>query len=82
MVLSAKHLAALFWTESGEKSFPFPHPAHGLTCALRRLDILSRNEGGPWMSFLALFRADPCLRLMKKLEPDLRRKVQLMTVRG
>ena len=82
MVLSAKRFAPSFWTESGEKSLPFPRLAYGLICALSRLDILSRIEGGPWMSFSAFFRADPCLRLLEKLEQDLRQKVQRMTVRG
>ena len=64
------------------RDFPFLHPLHRLTCALRRLGILSQTEGSLWISFSAFFRADPCLQLLKGLEQDLRKKVQRMTVRG
>ncbi len=64
------------------RAFPFLHPVHGLTYALRRLRILSQIEDGLWISFSAFFRTDPCSRLLEELEQDLRQKVQRMTVRG
>ena len=82
MVLSAKRFTPLFWTESGETRFPIPTLCTRLQYAPRRLGILSPIEDGLWFSFSALFRADPCLRLLEGLEQDLRRKVQRMTVRG
>ena len=62
--------------------YPFAHPVYSLTYALRRLGILSKTENGLWFSFSALFRADPCLRTLERLEQDLRQMVQRMTVRG
>ena len=82
MVLSAKRFTPLFWTESGETRFPIPTLCTRLQYAPRRLGILCPIEDGLWFSFSALFRADPCLRLLEGLEQDLRRKVQRMTVRG
>ena len=58
----------------------FPVPVHRPIYALRRLSILTRVEDSAWISFSALFRADPCLRLLDGLEQDLMQKVQRMTV--
>jgi len=41
-----------------------------------------RTEDSLWTSFSALFRADPYLQMLEKLEQDLRQMVQEMAVRG
>lgn len=62
------------------RAFLFPHSVNSLTCVFRTLVKLSQGEDYLWCSFLALFRADPCLLRLEGLERDLRQEVQLMTV--
>jgi len=78
MVRSVKCVTVAFWTENSEKRALIRTPC---SYAPRRLDTLSQTEDSLWLRFLALFRADPCLRLLKELEADLGQVVQIMTVR-
>jgi len=64
------------------KRAPFAHAVHRLTYALRPLDTPSETKDGLWFWFSALFRDDPCLRLLEEHEEDLKQKFQRMTVRG
>ena len=81
MVQSLKHFTIAFLTQNSKKCFPIPTPVQRLTHALRQLGILSQAEDSVKMRLFALFRADPCLRLLEGLEQDLRQKRQQMTVR-
>ena len=81
MVQSVKHFTIAFLTRNCKKCFLIPTPVQRLTRALRRLGILSQAEDSVRMRLFALFRADPCLRLLEGLEQDLKQKRQQMTVR-
>jgi len=78
----ALHSSILDQERYVERAPSFAHSVHRLTYALRRLDILCETEDSLWFRFSALFRADPCLRLLEELEEDLKQKFQRMTVRG